>query len=325
MLRRTARRMPSHAFETSRNHRRRHDGISSSDHRWTFAIASRIADRYRNIKNRIGALIAVVECMTELDLHALRFVVRNDGELNDVARTRFLRFVAARGLSPTTEQLADALDNATTHYRSTDSLHARGTSPDIDIFGFDTSDCSMPQITTDTGGTSTKSGGIERRALLEFARASASEHTFLITESSAAEGTRFEFNNGHAEPAGRLRALDFLLGRFHGEGRYAHGTCMFTKDVVGACEADGRFVTLRIEVRYPTGNGGADVRHALVVVGTSEQSDQLIATEFTDRGETHDYVVAETEAGLQFDDRSPDYPTPWKRVRAFLCPMQDGY
>src|SRR5256885_1523012 len=83
---------------------------------------------------------------------------------------------------------------------------------------------------------------------------------------------RMDGAHGAWRPAGQLRAARFLVGRFRGEGRFVTTGDVFEKEVVGAYEAGGRFISLRMQASYPLPDGGSDVHRALVVVGADARS-----------------------------------------------------
>jgi (2Fe-2S) ferredoxin len=291
--------------------------------------------------------------MTDLELHASGFIVRYDGKIDARGRQRFKRFVIARGLAPAPDidgQLDDALATAIDRYRSRDALLVCGAAPCRNVLPTD--DDALAALTTCGGIPVTRTGcqwfckhkpvvalrldgqrelfgrttcEADRQAVAEFARAAAAERSLLAPERSNVEG--FHFDPDHADDVATapLRSVHFLVGRFRGEGRYADGTYSFRKEVVGAYEAGGRFVTLRMEARYPTTDGGTDVHRALVVVGATPESNRLAGRAFTDGGDIHDYAVHCRDAVLVFDDQSPDHGTPWRAVRKLLRPRPDGY
>ena len=56
-----------------------------------------------------------------------------------------------------------------------------------------------------------------------------------------------------------MQPLEFLLGHFRGEGRYAMTDYVFQKELLGSFEAGGRFIALRMHATYPL----ADVQQAI--------------------------------------------------------------
>ena len=65
-----------------------------------------------------------------------------------------------------------------------------------------------------------------------------------------------------------MKPLEFLLGHFRGEGRYAMVEYAFQKEVIGSFEAGGRFIALRMDASYPLADGRKDVHKAFVIVGS---------------------------------------------------------
>ena len=284
----------------------------------------------------------------ELALHALGFVTRVDGAVDDAARLHFRRFARARRSSASPAELDSALDGALAVYRAADSLMVCAALPCAGAFGFDTNDqaaaeiashVAMPVVRTGCQGhckhkpvVSLRVGerremfgqlatNHDRRAMFDYAKAAHALGSFVVPDSNV-DALRFDLEHGSFEPAARLGHIQFLSGRFRGEGEYADGAYKFVKEMVGSYEAGGRCMTLRMEARYPTSDGRHDLHRAIVVVGLAPESkDKLVGRAFTDGGDMHDYEVECQGACLEFDDQSPDHGTAWKRVRK----VREGY
>jgi hypothetical protein len=290
--------------------------------------------------------------VSDLALHALGFVARVDGQVDDAARSQFRRFVRARRGAASVAEMARALDEALALYRAGDMLMVCSAQPCAGAFGFDTSDraaveiasrVAMPVMRTGCQGQCKHKPVVSLRvgeqtemfgrlttnrcrgAVFDYAKAAHALESFVVPGSNV-DAFRLDREHGSFEPAACLEYINFLSGRFRGEGRYADGTYKFTKEVVGTYEAGGRCVALRMVARYPTSGGRHDLHRALVVVGlASECDDKLVGRAFTDGGDMVDYEVECRDACLEFDDRSPDHGTAWKRVRKVLRPTRAGY
>ncbi len=122
-----------------------------------------------------------------------------------------------------------------------------------------------------------------------------------------------------------LQRLEFLVGRFQGEGSYSKGSRRFHKDVVGAWEAGGQFLSLRMRVVYPFKDGLLDVHEACVMVGFHATSQQLEARAYTDGGGLVDYELTYDGHSLSFPDRPPEHQSHAKRARKILSPHETGF
>jgi len=290
--------------------------------------------------------------VSELALQALGFVARVDGRLDEAARLHFRRFARARRSSASLAEMARALDDALALYQAGDSLMVCAARPCAGAFGFDTGDRAAAEIARQVAMPVTRTGcqghckhkpvvclrvderremfghlttDADRRAMFDYAKSAHALKSFVVPDSNV-DAFRFDLEHGAFEPAACLGHIQFLSGRFRGEGQYANGVYKFEKELVGTYEAGGRCMTLRMEARYPTSDGRHDLHRALVVVGlASESNDKLVGRAFTDGGDMHDYEVECRDAGLEFDDRSPDHGTVWKRVRKVLRPTREGY
>jgi len=286
-----------------------------------------------------------------LDRLALGFAVRTDGALDPSALDHFRRFAAARGVEAKTSSPERALSDAVERYRAYDALFVCGARPCAGAYGFDTGcdaldrvrkQVRMPTFVTGCQGhckhkpvVSLRIGNRremfgaltsdeDRTALFEHAKTAHALGSTLVP-GNRVEAFRFDLEHG-AGPTNVLPATRFLAGRFRGLGAYFATDYAFSKEVVGAYEPGGRFMTLHMEAHYPTRAGTTDSHRALVVVGSGpENGSKLLGRAFTDGGDVLSYDVDTADGRLAFDDRSPDHGTAWKRVRKILTPTTDGY
>ena len=141
--------------------------------------------------------------------------------------------------------------------------------------------------------------------------------------------------HGPKEQDPRLQRLGFLVGHFQGEGQYLKGSRQFQKDVVGAWQAGGQFLSLRMRVTYPLQlelDGRLDVHDAFVVVGINPANKQLEARAYTDGGGMIDYQLEVSGPEIYFPDRLPGHQSQTKALRArkqrarkVLCPHENGF
>ncbi len=125
-----------------------------------------------------------------------------------------------------------------------------------------------------------------------------------------------------------LQQLEFLVGRFQGDGSYSKGSRQFHKDMVGAWEAGGQFLSLRMRVVYPLKDGLLDLHEACVMVGCNATSQQLEARAYTDGGGLLDYELSYDGHSLSFPDRPPGHQSeakPARRARKILSPHETGF
>ena len=123
-----------------------------------------------------------------------------------------------------------------------------------------------------------------------------------------------------------LQKFRFLLGRFRGQGQYAKGTSVFSKEMSGSWEAGGRFIGLRMAVTYSLSDGRKDVHEALVLVGANPTSGQFEAQAYTDSGATYSYQLEWHDDIVSFADRPPtEHGDHVKRARKSLTPTVEGF
>lgn len=133
--------------------------------------------------------------------------------------------------------------------------------------------------------------------------------------------------HGPKEQDLRLQRLGFLVGHFQGEGKYLKGSRQFQKDVAGAWQAGGQFLSLRMRVAYPLKDGRVDVHDAFVIVGLNPANKQLEARAYTDSGGMIDYQLEVAGQEICFPDRPPRHQSKTKALRArkVLCPHERGF
>ena len=161
------------------------------------------------------------------------------------------------------------------------------------------------------------------RAVLKFAKAAVHAKSLLV-DTGAAERFRFDPVHDHGKPSAHMKPLEFLLGHFRGEGRYAMADYAFQKEVIGSFEAGGRFIALRMDASYPLADGRKDVHKAFVIVG-SEPTGQISAHAYTDGGAMREYAIERHNENLEFADVAPGHASQWKRARKILRPTPDGF
>ncbi len=122
-----------------------------------------------------------------------------------------------------------------------------------------------------------------------------------------------------------LQKAAFLVGRFHGDGSGAKGGWRFHKQMIGAWEAGGQFLSLRMRVISPLKDGLLDVHDACVMLGFNAANDQLEARAYTDGGGLIDYELAWDGQRLSFPDRPPGHHLKAKRARKILSLSESGF
>ena len=126
-------------------------------------------------------------------------------------------------------------------------------------------------------------------------------------------------------PPPLLQKLAFLVGRFRGDGGYTKGRRRFHKQMVGAWEAGGQFLSLRMRVVYPLKGGLLDVHEACVMLGFNTTSHHLEARAYTDGGGLIDYQLTFDGHSLSFPDRPPGHQPDAKRARKILRWHETGF
>lgn len=128
----------------------------------------------------------------------------------------------------------------------------------------------------------------------------------------------------HVDPPAALGTLGFLVGRFHGEGRFQRGAVTFEKEVVGRWEVGGHFLSLSMVASYRVEDVVADVHQALALVGVDPASGDLQAHVFTDGGQVLEHRLRLDADRLSFHDRVP-HETRAKQARKTLVRTAYGY
>ncbi|MDA2916054.1 (2Fe-2S) ferredoxin domain-containing protein, partial [Nitrospinae bacterium AH_259_B05_G02_I21] len=162
------------------------------------------------------------------------------------------------------------------------------------------------------------------QAVTEFVSRATSAGTLLV-DLGTAQPFRFDPVHDHEKPSPALTKLDYLLGHFHGEGTWANRPGGFLKEVIGAWEAGGRFLSLRMAATYPLQDGKKDAHQALVILGVNPSDGQIEARAYTDGGRFHDYHLTLDGDQVIFADRPPGHGTQAKRARKILRPTLEGY
>jgi len=163
------------------------------------------------------------------------------------------------------------------------------------------------------------------QTVLDFARRAASASTLLI-DPGEAQPFQFDPVHDHENVSVPLRKLDFLIGHFQGEGEEVtvNGPSAFLKELVGAWEAVGHCLTLRMGVTYPLADGRKDTHTAFVAIGVNPTTDHIEARAYTDGGNVHDFHLRLEGETLMFDDRPPGH-LGVDRARKILRPTADGF
>jgi hypothetical protein len=128
----------------------------------------------------------------------------------------------------------------------------------------------------------------------------------------------------HFAPPPILSALDFLIGRFRGEGTFENGATTFDKQVVGRWEVGGHFLSLSMTAAYRFEDAIADVHRAMALVGVDSASGELEAHVFTDGGRVHQHRLRVEHDRVWFGDRVP-HETRARQARKILRPTPYGY
>jgi hypothetical protein len=286
-----------------------------------------------------------------LSHHAAGFMVRTQGHCTDGAVAQFRHFLKLRRLEPDTEALAHALAQAQQEYFSGKCrLSICAAQPCCNNVGYDVSEQKLSRLSGEIGAAIVKTGcqgpckqapvlalrvgdrqeffievahEEDWRAVLKFAQAAVRANSLLV-ETAAAEKFRFDPVHNHDKPSAHMKPLEFLLGHFRGEGRYAMADYAFDKEVIGSFEAGGRFLALRMDAAYPLADGRKDVHKALVIVG-SESSGAICAHAYTDGGQVCEYTIERRDEALEFADAAPGHASQWKRARKTLRPTIEGF
>ena len=279
-------------------------------------------------------LTSSAHCTTELDFHASGFLVRTQGNWTEGALAQFRHFLKLRHLEPTTDELSQALERAKHEYTlGNQRLYVCAAQPCCNNTGYDVSEPELSRLSNQIGATIVKTGcqgpckqapvlalrigdkqevfaevasDEDWRAVLKFAKAAVHANSLLV-DTGAAEQFRLDPVHDHGKPSAHMKPLEFLLGHFRGEGRYAMADYAFQKEVIGSFEAGGRFIALRMDASYPLADGRKDVHKAFVIVG-SEPTGQISAHAYTDGGAMREYAIERRNDILNLPTWPPAMP-----------------
>ena len=292
------------------------------------------------------------ETSTELEFHASGFLVKVEGSWTEAALAQFHHFLNLRRLSPSANELEDALELAKEKYfDGKNRLYVCAAQPCCSKISFDIPDAALDRLSRKLGlpiSTTGCQGPCKQapivslrigarsqmfaqvttqddwRAVLGFVKAAVQAGSLLV-DAGAAEDFRYDPVHDHGKPGAHLKPLRFLLGHFRGEGRYAMTEYAFHKEVIGSFEAGGRFIALRMDASYPLADGRKDVHKALVIVGSEPSSGNITAHAYTDGGVVREYAIARSAQALEFADLAPGHANQWKRARKIIRPTPEGF
>ncbi len=287
----------------------------------------------------------------DLDFHAAGLLVKGQGAWTDSALAQFRHFLKLRHLSPSQDELSTALQRAKDAYYSGDArIYLCAAEPCCGKLDYDVCAAVLEQLGKEVCVPFTKTGcqgpckhapvlslriGNRQemfaqvasddawREVIQYAKAAVQAGTLLVA-SGAAEKFRFDPVHDHGKPSAHVQPLEFLVGHFSGEGKYAMTDYVFHKEVVGSFEAGGRFIALRMDATYPLADGRKDVHKAFVIVG-AEPSGTITAHAYTDGGVVREYAIARKQNELEFADAVPGHAYQWQRARKILRPTADGF
>ena len=292
------------------------------------------------------------EDTTDLESHASGFVAKVSGEWTDKAFAQFRDYLKKIGIFTSEDELRAVVENAKGKFWQGDCrvflcnalpCHAKiGFDLSIEALDRSYSELGVPVSLTGCQGPCKQAPVLTLRvgnrsecfaqvaspadwqAVLKFANRAAAAGTLLL-DAQEAQQYRFDPVHDGPKPNVHLNHLLFLLGHFRGEGKYAMTGYTFSKEVIGAFEAGGRFIALRMDASYPLSDGRKDVHKALVIVGSEPSSDTIKAHVYTDGGAMREYCVESDNGQLHFDDVPPGHGKLWKRARKILRPTAEGF
>lgn len=287
----------------------------------------------------------------DLAFHAAGLAVKCQGQWSAAALKQFRHFLKLRGFSPSEDEFQTILQQAQKWYMNGGHrLFLCGAQPCCGKVYFDVSDAALARLRHETGLSVAKTGcqgpckqapvmtlrigekvemfgevSSEKdwSAVLEFATAAVRARTLLV-DTGAAEKFRFDPVHDHEKPSAHMKPLEFLLGRFRGEGRYMMADYAFQKELVGSFEAGGRFIALRMDASYPLADGRKDVHKAFVIVGAAPGGD-ITAHAYTDGGLMREYSITQRDGAIDFADTPPGHASQWQRARKILRPTEIGF
>jgi hypothetical protein len=292
------------------------------------------------------------DAATDLEFHASGFVAKVGGTWTDSALEQFRDYLKKIGIPTSVDELCAVVEGAKEKLWQGDCrVFVCNALPCHAKIGFDLSKeaiarsyaefgipvsftgcqgpCKQSPVLTLRVGNRSEcfaqvSSPTDWQRVLRFANKAAAAGTLLL---DAQDAERYRFDPVHDQPKQNvhLKHLLFLLGHFRGEGEYAMTGYTFSKEVIGAFEAGGRFIALRMDASYPLPDGRKDVHKALVIVGSEPSSDTIKAHVYTDGGTVREYCIESGDGQLLFDDVPPGHGKLWKRARKILRPTQEGF
>lgn len=299
----------------------------------------------------MGLPMSAQQSADELAFHASGFLVRTQGNWSEGALAQFRHFLKLRRIEPTDDELAQLLARAKQEYFSGNQrLYICAAQPCCNKIGYEVSKEELSRHGDEIGAPIVKTGcqgpckqapvlalrigdrqevfaevarAEDWRAVVQFAKVAVRANSLLV-DTGAAEKFRFDPVHDHGKPSAHMKPLEFLLGHFRGEGKYAMTDYAFHKEVIGSFEAGGRFIGLRMDASYPLADGRKDVHKAFVIVG-SETSGEITARAYTDGGVVREYAIERHDESLEFADVPPGHASQWKRARKILRPTAAGF
>lgn len=282
----------------------------------------------------------------DLDALSLAFVVQMQGSWTPQALETLRLQLARQGWTPGADELDAALQRARQQF-DTDVAHlflCRGR-PCQQRQKFDASAATLPlQVTPTACQGPCKQAPVatlrvgqrcemlaqfmrqdDWQAVLDFSGRAAAAGTLLI-DPGGAQTFRFDPVHDHEMATGPLQKLQFLLGHFQGDGKFADGTDCCQKEALGSWEANGRFLALRMGVTYPLADGRKDTHTAFAMIGVNPESGDLDARVYTDGGALHDYHLEIEGDAVMFRDRlEAHHEVQAARARKILSPTPQGF
>lgn len=287
----------------------------------------------------------------QLLFYAAGFAVKSQGQWTAAGLKQFRRLLSLHGLAPSEEELQNALEQAKSFYlEGSARLFLCSAQPCCAKAQTDISDAALARLAQEAGVSVVKTGcqgpckqapvlalrvggrlemfgevatAGDWRAVLKYVKAAVQAGSLLV-DTGEAEKFRFDPVHDHGKPSAHMRPLEFLLGRFRGEGRYVMADYEFRKELVGSFEAGGRFIGLRMDAAYPLADGRTDVHKAFVIVGAAPTG-EITAHAYTDGGSVREYTLAHRDGAIDFADVPPGHSSQWKRARKVLRPTETGF
>lgn len=149
------------------------------------------------------------------------------------------------------------------------------------------------------------------QAVIAFGRRAQARGSLMV-DPGEAQVLLFDPHHPGGRPA-ELDRLNFLAGRFRGQGTLLETGETFLKEVEGRWESGQRFLSIRQRASY-----GDDVHSALIVVGENR------ATAYRDDGSARNYFPKWDGDSLLFDDSLP-HRVHALRARKRITPTDKGY